>query len=244
MNLFRKLNKILLNIFGNIITRIRNNQYVLVEISMKNRKIEFYDLIYLMEIKIDATHFIKIKRDNWNKLWGQKVDYIEQRSESLKKQNGIQQETIDFFVGVTENCIALINETYSSAIAYTISHERISPKMTTDEFYNPLKFILDVRVRDVSEYIKKTNETDNKITLIRQLIMCKTISTEELVLLFIRMMFPSEFFDQSDSIISEYNGNGLTKNKDLKPENFFEDIKKLYLYLKDIINLPNIEWLN
>ena len=232
--------KIILNISGNIATQIKNNKYVLIEISMETRKIQLTDLMYLMGIKIDAESFITIKRENWKKLWERKVDYIERQYESTQNIKDIPKEIVDFFIGVTETCISLINEMPIPTTVYTISHERISPKMNTDEFYNPLNFIIDVRIRDVAEYTKRINGIANKMTLIRQLHIKRIVSDDEMAILFIRILFPSEFFDQSE----ENTENIKIKNKNVILENPLEDIKKIYLYLKDIINLPNIEWLN
>lgn len=233
--------KIIPNISGNIMTQIRNNQYVLVEINIKTRKIKFDDLMYLMKFKINEKSFIKIKRDEWKKLWERKIDYIEYQYDNKQKGGNNLKEDIDFFVGITENCISLINEIKVNTVSYTISHDRLSFKTTTDEFYNPLKFIIDIRVRDVAEYIKKIDGLENKIIILKKLLQEKNIDENEILMLFIRIMFPSDFFDLNEKNISKHSA---PKKKNIMADEYLEYIKKIYLHLKDIVNFPYIEWLN
>lgn len=231
--------KIILNTAGNMITIIQNNQYVLIEINIETRKIRLDDIIYLMNIKINTDNFKKIKRGWWKDLWKRKVDYIENQKHFLKQNQEIATDNIDFFIGITENCISLINQINKNTLLYSISHDRINPKETTDDFYNPLNFIIDIRIRDIAEYIKKTEILDKKLEILNKVIVSGNVNENEFLMLFIRLLFPSEFYDQNDIIMSNM---GSTKQKSIIADTYIEEIKKIYHYFKGIINLPSIEW--
>ena len=236
--------KIILNINGDIVTNIRNNFYVLMEISIDTRKIEPKDIIYFMSIKINNNDFKNIKRDNWKNLWGKKVDHMEQQHSYICKKNHIYLEEIDFFIGITETCISLMNELDIISEPYSLNHNRLSPKTTTDEFYNPFELILDIRLRDLAEYIKKINGIDKKTKILRNIITNDILNETEILLLFIRVLFPSEYLDLINTDAENKNEfNTIEKRKTIMNE-YCKDTKKIYQYLKGIFNLPDIEWMD
>lgn len=222
-----------------LISRIEKKEYCLIRINIETRNININDIEYYMKIPINNLELKKIKKEKWNILWIKKMDYIEYQTTQFRMKYNINIINIDYYTGVVENCISMLYNLKINSFIYTINHERINRKTTTDEFYNPLKFILDSRMRDIGEYIKDFKPTllINELEKITNKIR---FSNEEIILLLTRIMYPSNFFDSFE--------NNISKNKKYKPKTkeIHEEImnlKKIYNSLKKKYALPEIEWL-
>lgn len=235
--------KIILNINNEIITIINNNKYVLLEINKETKKIDINDIMYFTKIKINKNEFKNLERESWKKLWEQKVDYIEYELTQQKNKYVNIKYAYDFFLGITENCISLLDTVNTLHTSFTISHNRLSTKMTTDDFYNPFEFIIDARVRDYGEYIKKELGTNQKREELERIIKYAQLNDDEIRLLFIRILFPSQFFDIYDQILN--TTANINKENEIKNIiNWYNSyIKKIYSYIKSTLIFPDVEWL-
>lgn len=235
--------KIILNINNDIITIIRNNKYILLEVNMPTKKVDIEDIRYLSSFKINLNDFKNLKRENWKKLWEKKVDYIEYEISEQKNKYKDINEHIDFLIGVTETCISLLDTTNTANTFYSINHNRITSKMTTDDFYNPVEFIIDIRVRDYGEYIKNLSYVDIQIKEIEYIINNAKLNENEIILFLIRILFPSSFFDVFEKISKK--SENININNEIKKiiEEYNFDKKKIYSYIKSISKIPTIEWL-
>ena len=123
-------------------------------------------------------------------------------------------------------------------------HNRINDKTTANDYYNPLNFIIDSRIRDIGEYLTpKLYENQDIIGIIDNYINLVKLTNNEIILLFIRLMYPSNYFDLCESIIEKEQQESVL-NSLLDNNNIFEkQIKEIYLYIKKIITIPEIEWL-
>ncbi len=237
--------KIILNTNNEIITKINNKHYVLLEINIENRIININDILYMTSIVVDSNEFINIKRQNWYNLWIKKNDYIEYQISQFGKKYELIRESSDYYIGIAENCISLLNNVSNSynQEVLTICHNRINKKTTTEQYYNPIEFILDRKVRDIGEYIKSFTNYERIIEQIKILKYNNFLKAEEIEFLFIRIMYPSEYFDIYELIIN----NALeqkTMKKIINKRNDYETmIKKIYNFIRSISNLPEIEWL-
>lgn len=234
--------KIILNINNEIISLIENNKYALLEINAPNRIIELNDIMYYANIRIENNEFLSIQRQEWKKLWINKIEYIEYQMNQIGKNYKILNESCDYYIGIVENCISLMNNILDKNTYLTINHNRLNSKTTIEEFYNPFEFILDISVRDIGEYVK--NAPTDKVKIIENFINSKMLSNNEIQLLFIRILYPSTYFDIYDEII-----NGKKEEKELEKyisevEHRETEIKKIYHFIRSISNLPEIEWLN
>lgn len=237
--------EIIFNKENKMITEINNKNYIMVKKEIEQRKIEIYDISYLNQILVDINQIKIIKRENWKKLWINKIDYFEYQINQFGKKYPIIRESSSYYIGIVENCITLLSNYKNNNLTYTISHNRINEETTTEEYYNPLNFIVDSKVRNPSEYIKKYMYENQKniIEHIKQYINMNNLTEYEIILFFVRLIYPSEYFDKCEEIID----NKATEKELLdllKNNNIYENnLKHIYTYIKKIIKIPEIEWL-
>lgn len=227
-----------------IITEINTTPYVLLCVHTNNRFINIKDIILLSTIPITESNFNKIKRARWNLLWANKIDYLEYQINQFGKKYEIVRKSSDYYIGIVENCISLLSNQNGSEKFFTISHNRIGKTTTTEDFYNPINFIIDNRIRDISEYIKSTFDNKNEIMkIINEYVYRCKLSIDEIRLLFIRILYPSKYLDMCELILD----NKIKEKELLKIINnsseFEHIIKKIYNYLKNYATLPEIEWI-
>ena len=175
----------------------------------------------------------ELKRNNWYEMWINKIDYFEYRIDELKNKYPLVKETFNYFSGYVETAISLlINLQIKSNLC--ICHDRIKTNYTLYDLYNPFNFIIDNNMRDIAEYFKEKKD----FKIIEQYIKNNRFTNEELQLFFIRMLYPTFYFDIYEQIIQ--NEENII-NIDI--EEYEELIKKTYTLLKSICPLPEIDWL-
>ena len=230
--------EIILNKSMQMITIINNEPYILLSIHCQNRKINLQDIINYA-IPIDT----KIKL-NWYNLWCEKLDYYEYQMEQYEKKYQKLSESFTYFDGMTETAISLLNTVDLNKVKLYISHSRINSETTTIDFYNPLNFLIDTRVRNICEYIK-SEFFDKKVNLfqISNYINNYNLSKEESILFLARMIYPSYYFDIYDEIVK-----GDIEKQSL--DNVIDNINDYERFLFDICKImntkyqiPEIEWL-
>lgn len=236
--------QIILNKDNQIITNINGIPFILLKTETNNRNINIQDIIFLSKIPINTTSFTKIKRTEWYKLWSEKIDYIEYQISQFGKKYPLIRESSDYYIGIVENCISLLINQKATKINISISHDRINEKTNIEEYYNPLTFILDNRIRDISEYIKLYLTKDKDIvSYIKKYIYTNKLTVNEIEQLFIRIMYPSEYLDTCELILN----NRINEKELLKiinNSNIYEkNIKKIYNFLRKQAPIPEIEWL-
>ncbi len=236
--------RIILNNNNQIITMINGMAYVLLQINITNRKINIEDIILTSNIPINEEKYTKIKRINWHKLWSNKIDYMEYQISQFGKKFPLIRESSAYYIGIVENCITmLINENNKNYIK-GISHKRIDKDTMTEEYYNPLNFIIDKRIRDISEYLKSFFLRDlDALQALHKYINNVNLNNEEKNFLFARIMYPSKYIDQCELIL-----NGKIKESELKKtiekiEQTERNIRKIYEYLKKNTKMQEIEWI-
>lgn len=236
--------KIIINNEGNILTQINGINYILLSIKIENRIIELKDIMYLSNIYIDNKTYKIIKRENWSSLWSKKIDYIEDQIDKSKNKNQIIKKSIDYYIGIVENCIQMLNQEIKGDTIKTIAHRRIKKNDSTEEFYNPLSFILDNRVRDIGEYIKEyITDNINLIQIIEQYINYSKLNSDEIKLLFIRILYPSIYLDKCEIILEKKSKEEIINQEIKKINQIEQEIKKIYNYLNNYTSMPEIEWI-
>lgn len=234
--------QIILNINNEFITKINNTIYVLLKINMDNRKINIQDIVLFSNLQVDPSRFSTIKRQNWYQLWINKIDYIEYQISQFGKKYPLIRESSDYYIGIVENCISILAN-IKKDLTLTISHNRINKNTTTEEFYNPLNFIIDKRVRDISEYLKSFMLEEDIIQKLENYIYQNNLSANDIKLLFVRLIYPSSYFDTYETIISDKQEEKEIL-KIINKHNIYEkSIKKIYHYLRSISDIPEIDWL-
>ena len=237
VNFYNKIcDEIILNKEQSILTYYENVPYILLKkIYCKEEKMQINDII-------NYDSLINIRDElRWKKLWGEKLDYYELLLNQMKQKFFILKESFNYYLGLSELAINLLNYVNYKNVRFHISHKRIDKK---NDLYNPLNIIIDSKVRDIAEYIKISffNDEINEDEII-QIIISNIIEKDEIILLFARLIYPSYYFDIYENI---YNQKSSEKelNKIIKKNAIYEAfLKKIYNNIKFIYNLPQIEFL-
>lgn len=245
--------------YKNYLTVLKSNKYC-HEIVLNNQKniLTFYEgkpyLLFkknlTIENKVDlneiVTYDIQIYNETkleWKKLWKEKIDYYEYQMSQLSHKYKKLKNSFDYYIGLSENAISLLNYVNEKDIRFYMCHRRINYNEKLDAFFNPINFIVDNLTRDVGEYMK-TNYFNSELDLdvVYNYIDKLDFNESECILLLARLMYPSYYFDVYDQIvqgnIAEEKIDMYTK-KNVSYETF---LKKVYNYLKYISNIPEIEW--
>lgn len=237
--------QILPNKDNNILTMINNNYYILMQLydEMKNN-VKLEEVIIFSNLTTYIEKNKKLRRDDWGILWSNKIDYFEYQVNQFGKKYPIIRESFSYFVGLTENGISLYNALKKDENNIVVSHVRINPNSTYYDLYNPLNFVLDYPVRDISEYLKtKFINGEDIFKDLKFYLSYYHLSSYEMIMLFIRMMYPSFYFDKYEEIMA-----GKAKEEELydiieKIDDYQLLLKNLYIYLSYYTNMPDIDWL-
>ena len=182
---------ILPNKDGNLFSEIDNKKYALLKVKG----------ILKYEVKFDEFKYYPVNGEgiNWGTLWGERLDYYEVQIREL----GIKYQTVlnsfGMFCGLAENAILYFNMTMEKfgdlEKEIGIVHNRIKYPCYLIDYYNPLSYVIDYSVRDISEYIKSyvlsdDFDTNNVITLINRM----NLNDLMFNLLYARLLYPTVYF--------------------------------------------------
>ncbi len=232
--------QIILNNSNLIITIINDIPYVLMKILVDDIKIKLNDIIIFNNIIINSK-LDNLRRDNWFKLWCEKIDYFEYQINQIGKKYPIIRESFSYYVGLAEIGISLFKNT-NKIERLSISHRRVLYEQSLIELYNPLNLIIDLRIRDTCEYLKSC--FFNNIDILPTIkIYVSNLDETEKILFLSRMLYPSYYFDVYEKIISGKTDENELKKIISKVDDYELFLRNLYFILKDN-NFPNIEFLN
>ena len=231
--------QIIFNKDGQIITQYGNKKYILFRTSSElTEKVKIQDIINFGNI----TNFFE-EGNLWKQLWSNKVDYFEYQITQVGKKYPLIRESFSYYIGVVEAGICLLNN--SKKLRCSVAHKRITKNEDLFEFYNPTNYILDTRVRDLSEYFKnKLFETDDIFIEIKDYLENSNLTQDEVYYFFIRMFYPTFYFDCYEKIIDQDLEEYKIKEVIEVTPRYEMMLKKLYMYIKNFIEIPEIEWLN
>ena len=241
------IHQIIINKNNSIISLINNNYYILYKILIKNynRKINIKDINYLNSIII--TNNID---NNWDYLWSTKIDYLEYQINQSGKKYPLIVESFSYFVGLTENAISYAkNATLELKKDYNnigvITHKKLNINDTLFNLYDPLNITIDYKIRDLAEYIKNSFFEDN-FNIFNELnyyFKKNYLSIYLIRLLFARILYPSFYFNLYDDIISNKKEEKELLKITSRINKYEQYLYEIYLYLKKIYNIPEVEWL-
>lgn len=239
-----KINRIILNKDGQIITKRGNYFYVLVLLTYNTKKIiDLNNIITFNQRLVDFNTYLN--RTNWLSLWSTKIDNIEYSIHHLMHQYKLLYNSIHYYIGLTENAISYLKMINFPNNNISICHKRVLANDTIQDFYNPLNLIIDYRIRDLAEYFKSCFFIGKMdvLDIINSLKKIK-MANSDYVYFYIRMLFPSYYFDLYDLILL-----GKVKEEKIltitKYQNDYEYLLyEIYLVIKSHINIIGIEWIN
>lgn len=238
----KNVNKIILNREGNILTKKNNSYYVLVLLEISSNNI--VTLKNVLEFQRVYLSIPSLNRSNWYFLWSQKIDNLEYISKHFMKKYLLLYHSLSYYIGLTENAISYLRYLKLENHNLGVCHKRVGSRESLREFYNPLNFVIDYKVRDIAEYFKSLY-FDKKIDVkeIVNLIKRINFNSIDIIYFYIRMLYPSYYFDLVDEILK---GNQEEKVLNIieMQENFEYLLYEIYLIVKSRVNIVGIEWIN
>lgn len=236
--------QIIPNNSNQIYTSINTINYVLLKLQGEMKETATYEDIISFTSAVSHVEYEDLNHQKWDILWGEKIDYFEYQVSQFGKRYPLIRESFSYYVGMAETGITLFANTQVDLKNAMVSHKRIKSTSTIYDLYNPLNLIMDFKVRDAAEYFKDLFLTKEDIyNDIITYFSYNYLSMYDCLIFYIRMFYPSFYFDAYEEVIS---GNmEESKLQDIiKKTNQYESLlKKLYIYLSNYMNMPDIEWI-
>lgn len=233
------VHRIVLNANNEAITKINDSNYLLLELFSNNNKINLNNIIELSNIRIPFS-VDKLRRNDWYNLWIKKIDYFEYQLSQIGKKYPLIRESFNYYIGLAENAIILVNNIDFNNIPLGLSHRRITNM--SFNLYNPLNIVIDARIRDVCEYFKFCFFNNIDISMELELFLSyNSFNIDEAKLFLARMFFPTYYFDLYEKIIDNEIDESEIKKVIIKADNYEKILKQVYYHFKN--NQINIEWL-
>ena len=244
------VHKIILNKKNEIITVLNEIPYILIKLcSYRNDSVFINDISYIQRYTYNVEFDNELLRTDWLKMWSEKIDYYEYKISQFVKKYPILCDSLSYYIGLGENAISYLKNNYNQNdmdIKLVVSHKRVDTSEGSFEFYNPVNFVIDSRVRDISEYIKnRFFYSDFNIHEIKSYLDSMNFNKMEYVMLFSRLLFPTYYFDVYDEIIN----NNLDEKKIVniidKNDQYEYLLILIYNYITNEKNIfiEPIEWL-
>lgn len=237
------VHQFVLNKENQLITYVNQKPYVLLQIYNNSKQNITINDINNFSF---SSSILKLpeKQVNWANLWSDKIDYFEYQVNQFGKKNPLIRESFSYFSGLVENGISLFNILELDYNNYSVSHQRLSSKDTMFEFLNPMNLIIDYKVRDACEFYKEKFLNKQSISNeIKEYLSNKNLNVYEILLFFIRMFYPSFYFDKYEYIINNEEDDYQLKNTIELSDKYEKLLKEIYFYLSKYINMPDIEWI-
>ena len=244
------VSEIVLNNKNELFSIYENNNYVLLKINANLSKDidlkEIFNINRNLQLNIKNS---KLYRNNWADLWSSKVDYFEYQVNELGHDKTIILNSFSYYVGLCENAISIVNNTtlkyVNEQINTYLNHKRIKyPNMEID-YYNPLTFIFDIKVRDIAEYLKSMFFYTDKERTINEFNKCinyVVLTDYEANMLFARLLFPSYYFDIYERVIEGESDEELLDI--ISKVNEYElFLKNIYYILNNKYKIEKIDWI-
>ncbi len=232
---YMEYEKIVLNKDRSIFTPYNGKIYVLIE------RYPVSNLFPPIRPVLSNINYL-LDRSDWGLLWSNKIDYYEYQFKHIKGNYKSIDESIDYFIGMTESAISYVNYNVSKSIKQKVLCRR---RMIPGEYYNPLNIVIDYRMRDVGEYIKNLFWTGNyDLDKIKTILSKIDYFNENSKLLYARLLYPSYYFDSYEKVINNKDDELIIKKIISRIDEYEEYVNTIF----DIIhsydkNLIKIDWL-
>lgn len=246
------VSQIVFNKFGQISSDYDNNNYILLKINTNmSSDITINDII-----KINNSLFLnkdkkELYRNNWAKLWESKVDYFEYQIKELGRNKKIILNSFSYYIGLAENAISIANicELYNKDNMnekVVLSHRRINYPCMEYEFYNPLEYIFDIQVRDISEYLKSMffyTDRNHTIKELKNYLLSTRLSNYEANMLYARLLYPTYYFDIYEKVIEDLKEESELLDIINKVDEYELFLKEAYFELSRMYKIEQINWI-
>ncbi|MBQ3142842.1 MAG: hypothetical protein IJB82_05005 [Bacilli bacterium] len=238
-----------------IVNKENNFYFTFEEENYVLLKINNYQLGNVDIYDIDSFNNLLISKNNdslnnlsYNFLWSQTIDNIEERLKDFNKEYLLLQDYINYYIGLGENAIIYYNnimlENPNTKIDYRLSHRRISPKMNIEEFYNPINFIFDIEIRDLSLFVQNqvlNNEFD--FDEFEKFLNSKNYNRFLIEIFYARLLYPVYYFDKVLLVINDLAEEKVLDYYHNKAESYEIFLFEMYNLLNSKYNIPSVEWI-
>ena len=238
-----KINRIIINKESSIITKKDNKNYILIELIEYNKN--KINLKNILEFNKKQVFINVLNRTNWYFLWSNKIDNIEYTLNHIKYKYRQLYNSSSYYIGLAENAISYLKYLNLNNNNISVCHKRINVNNDLKEFYNPINLIIDYKVRDLAEYYKSIFFNRNiDIKSIINSIKTIKMSNIDYVYFYIRLLYPSYYFDIFDNILNNKN-----KEDDIMKITKLQDDYEYFLYevykvIREYVNVVGIDWIN
>ena len=233
------LHQIILNKDGQIVTFINGNPYILLKALYYEGQTDLKYVLSFFNIQMYNQN-----KQTWKNLWSEKNDHLEYQIKQIKNRYPLINESYNYFIGMGETSIQLLNEINEESIPKVIAHKRIESNSTLFDLYNPLNLIIDYRLRDITEYFKANFFADKKIDAeVKTFFQKIKLTTDEYYLFLARMLYPTYYFDLYEQIISGKQEEAAIKKIINKINDYEQFLKNIYTYFKTFLPMLKIDWL-
>lgn len=239
------INNIILNKYNSPISNIENIPYILIY--NKNKNIISLPIISnISNTPIQNNTYIKeLERNNWEILWGNKIDYYELQIKENSKKYPLIRESFDYFIGMGELAITYLVNTKLEDKPTIYDNKVLSHNSMYSSLYDPSNIILDHKARDLAEYIKYSFWTNNQNIFkeLTEYFRHNYYSSYGVRVLFSRILYPSFYFELYDQIII-----GKKEEKELnsiisKITEYEIYLYNIYIFLRQLYNIPEINYI-
>lgn len=232
---------IIQNKFGTLFFKHDDLIYILIKINgPENREIDIKDII-------DTPRIIKksstLDRSDWNKLWTQKIDYLEYQISELGKNHPIIRSSFSYYIGLAENAIQYFNSIKLENVKKTLSHRRIKYPVISLNYNDSLDLIIDYKIRDIAEYMKTKFFHEDITREIKYIINKNLLTPSEYNLLFARLLYPSYYFDEVNEILENGKDENILIHYIDKIDAYEQFLNELYHMINKNARLINVDWL-
>ena len=240
----------LLNRYGNIITNVYNENYILLKPHGNiHEEYDITDIIKINNSLILSENKSKLYRNSWASLWSAKVDYFEYQISELGKDKKIILDSFSYYIGLAENAIAYVNNTNlnykpTNLDKITLAHRRINYPNYKLNYLNPLSFIFDLEVRDIASFLKSAFfQNEDALNYLKLVLKLKPFSIYSLELLYARLLYPSYYFDIYEDIMNnELEEEALIPIIE-KCASYEEFLKEAYYEINKYAPITRVEWI-
>lgn len=242
---------IILNRNNEVLTKVNDYNYILLSVTNLTEEFNIIDISLMNKKLILNEESGKIYRNNWSKLWSDKVDYFEYQIRELGINKLNVGESFSYYIGLAENAIAYVNSTNKNLVKtendhIVLSHRRIFYPNIKLNYLNPLSFVFDLEVRDIAEYLKSLFFSDDNSEIMLELtsyLKTTRLSIYGYQMLFARLLYPSYYFDVYEEIMNkEKEEDNLIKIVS-KVNDYEKFLKKAYLEISRYAPIEKIDWL-
>ena len=245
------VHEIIPNINNSYLTTINDSNYMLFSVTSPEEQYNIFDIVENINKLTLNNDSKRLYRNNWIKLWSDKIDYFEYQIRELGLNKEVVINSFSYYIGLAENAISyvaiantLISKDYIPNIVW--SHRRIFYPNYKLNYYNPLSFIFDLEIRDIAEYLKAKffsvgiNETMEDL---KSYLSIKKLDKYMYHMLFARILYPTYYFDMYEEVMNKKRSEEDLIKIINEVDNYELFIKKVYFEISKHTKLEKIDWL-